>query len=636
MERTRGLFFATLLICSLMLAACRSSESLEVAQMSVDCSAVDGDEAALVMDQELAFDGTVIGTSAERNVNAGFQRGLVDDGRIQDDEELDPAELEALDSAISQAESGDDVSVGEIWPWTTFEVHAWFTADNGPTISVWTAGLEVEVGERWLIAGSAFATPEGLGDHFDQSGMAAACASREYSQPVAAEWEALFGGTVSPGSNEPENEPDPAVVAEVESRRRVWEQAGLDGYTFSGFGYFGDESFSSECPADGRLRIVVEAGEIRQAINSTETCTIPTDTEGLWTIDDMFDIAALVSGTEEWNIEWAEDWSYPRSVYGYDRSFEGEMYVAQFHPKPITAHFGNDLADALLQARAVWESRAVNGYTITIAVDCFCPPEIVSPVTVMVTDGQVVKALQNGREVEPDSLELSPLTIEELFELSDRPTGNVVVGFDPEYGFPTDIYDEGERNTIDDEIGYQVIGFEAAPIDLSEPKPQPPSDPGAVASDDPEVWQAEISELRASAGPGRLVGFVNLGGSTSTGFPLAASQPFCAGFDEFADIVPGARVAVFGQEGGLVGEGVLRGSAFDGHLGCVLWFGVDVARSGGYRFTIGNHQTDRIESAELSNGDWVVELWSDPDSLAANCESIPDPFANCLLLGEKG
>lgn len=622
----------TFVICvasAVALAACEGPGAPEPVEVVVDCSQLEADDADLVTSQELAFDGTVVGTSLERNVSAAFQRGLVDDGRTQPDEELTPAELESIDNDISRLDSGEEVTVGEVWPWTTFEVHAWYTSDAGPEISIWTAGLDLEAGQRWLIAGSAFGTPEGLGDHSQQSGMATACASRRFSVEAASQWDLWFGGTVAPGSDRPENEPDPSVVAEVESRRRMWEQSGLSGYTFSGYAFAGDVEADEGCSTNGRLRVVVEGGEIVQAINVTETCELPVAAAGLWTIDDAFDLAALVSGTGEWNIEWADEWPYPRNVYGYDRSFEAEMSVLQFHPEPIPGYLGADLKDAVGDNRALWDSLGVGDYTISIAVDCFCPPEIVSPVTVMVSEGEIVRAIRDGVDVEPSSLELVPLTIDELFELADRTSGNVVVGFDPEYGFPVDIYDEGDRNTIDDEVGYRLTEFEAAPIDRSEPALQPASDPSAVASDIPEEWQAEIQALRASAGSGRLVGFVHLTGDTSSGVPLADSQPFCTGFGTFADIVPGAVVEVYGERGDPAGQGVLRGSAFDAHVGCVLWFGVDITESDSYLLRIGRHETDPFDASWLDEG---VALWSSPESLEANCELIPDPFTNCLGL----
>lgn len=170
----------------------------------------------------------------------------------------------------------------------------------------------------------------------------------------------------------------------------------------------------------------------------------------------------------------------------------------------------------------------------------------------------------------------------------------------------------------------------------------PASVPGAdvssdgVASDVPEVWQAEIRELRTSAGPGRIVGFVNLGGDTSTGAPDSPSQPVCVGKGGFADVVPGAGVTVE-VEGERSAEGVLRGSAFDGHIGCSLWFGLDVPAADVYAVTIADHPPVILDRGLLDQFGWLVDIWADPTHMQANCVEIePEAAAmSCVPIEEK-
>lgn len=607
------------------------SQEDRVEAIAVDCSEWEGDVVGLASRQELVFDGTVVETSPQRNVSAVFQRDMVDDGETG---ELSDEELAELDAEMTDAEHGENPSGGEIWPWTTFEVHGWYTSDHGSEISIWTAGLELEVGERWLIAGEAFATPEGFGDHNQQSGMAVACASRPFSEAAAGEWNARFDGAVTPGVNVPEGDPDPAVLADVQEHRDLWEESGIDSYTFSGFGYEGSEGFvEGACTTNGRIRVVVEQGSIVQALNTTETCEIPGDVAELWTIEDLFDLAEVVSGAEEWGLEWSEDWHYPSNVYGYDRSFDAGYAIISFQPRAVTGHFAERLDDAVAAGRALWESKKVTDYTITIEVECFCDPELVAPVTVEVSDGEIFKVFQHGEEVDKRNVfDFIPLTIDDLFEQADAISGNVVVGFDPEFGFPIDIYDEGDHFTIDDEVGYRVTSFEAAPVDTSAPKQQPPADPAGIADDDPEVWLAELSLLRASAGPGFLVGFVHLGGDATTGVPLADVQPYCTGYGDFEDIVPGAQVQVYGDSGELAGEGVLRGSAFDGHTGCGMWFGVEVTSFVYYNVVIGDHYTESGDVDQLASGGWIIDIWSEPTSLEANCGQSDEGFETCFGL----
>lgn len=605
----------------------------DVEAIAVDCTRWGENVVGLASGQELAFDGTVVATSRERNTSAAFQRGMIDDGETED-QDLSDEELAALDAEMTEADHGEDPVRGEVWPWTTFEVHGWYTRDNGTTISIWTAGLNVEVGQRWLIAGEAFATPEGLGEPSQQSGMAVVCASQPFTEAVAGKWDSVFGGAVTPGADAPEGDPDPAVVADVKAHRVLWDDSGIDSYTFSGYGYEGsDASVEGDCSPNGRIRVVVEGGSIVQAINTTETCDIPADSAGLWTIEDLFDIAERVSGADDWGVEWSESWPYPSNVFGYDRSFEVGFSVIDLQPGAVTGYFGDDLHGALLDAQAQWESQQIGDYTITIEVECFCDPNLVAPVTVMVSQGEPFKVLQHGQPMDIDDIDgFVPLTVEGLFERAEDASGGLVVGFDPDFGFPLDIYDEGDRFTIDDEVGYRVTSFEAALIDTAMPLPQPVADPAGLASDDPEVWLAEISELRASAGPGRLVGFVHLTGGTTTGVPLAGTQPFCTGYGKYQDIVPGVAVEVYGDTGELAGETILRGSAFDGHLGCVMWFGLDVTPFVSYQVVIGEHTTEFEDVDQLAAGAWMINIWAELGSLEANCGLGEDQFETCLSL----
>lgn len=158
----------------------------------------------------------------------------------------------------------------------------------------------------------------------------------------------------------------------------------------------------------------------------------------------------------------------------------------------------------------------------------------------------------------------------------------------------------------------------------------PPFDPedlsaDGVASDVPEIWGAEIRALRASAGPGRIVGFVNLSSETSTGPPASPSQPVCVGAGAFADIRPGGLVVVTDENGQAVGEDILRGSAYDGHIGCSLWFGVDVPPDlTAYSITLADHPPIAFERDMLADFGWQIDLWTDPVHMQANCVELEE------------
>ena len=158
-------------------------------------------------------------------------------------------------------------------------------------------------------------------------------------------------------------------------------------------------------------------------------------------------------------------------------------------------------------------------------------------------------------------------------------------------------------------------------------------EPTGVASDRPEEWQAELQTLWDSAGPGRIVGSVALWGGHHT--PLATSQPFCAGAARYESVQPGQSVVVADENGALAGESTLRGSAFDAHEGCSLWFGVDVPSNlSTYAIEIGNHPWVAFDRRTLDDFGWRINLWTDADQMQAGCVEL-EPGSRpmtCVLL----
>lgn len=156
-----------------------------------------------------------------------------------------------------------------------------------------------------------------------------------------------------------------------------------------------------------------------------------------------------------------------------------------------------------------------------------------------------------------------------------------------------------------------------------------------VASDDPGIVQAELREFRDSAGPGRIVGLVNMSAETSSGAPDSPSQPVCVGAAEFADIQPGAVVVVTDQNGQAVGESILRGSVYDGHIGCSLWFGVEVPVDlAAYSMVVAGHPPVSFDAAVLEEHGWQIDLWTDPLHMETNCGEVEpgSESMTCLLI----
>ncbi len=435
------------LALALVVAGCGESPS-GIEEVAVDCSTPRlGDVRALATRQELAFDGTVTAISPERNPSAGFQLAFVDDG------EDDP------DASRRDSEAGDDAEVseaGQVWPWTTFQVNGWYTADHGGTISIWTAGLDLEVGDRWLIAGQAFATPDGLGEHEAQSGMAAVCASEPYSEAAAAEWDAWFGGSVSPGSVEPEGEPDPADVAAIEAGRDRWSQSGIDTYTATIRTYAESGRDETACGAAGwPVRLVVEAGVVSDAVNMELGCRV--DTASVLTIDDLFDMAIIAAGAaDEHDYELDPEWGFPRWFYGYDRSIEIDGSVDEFTPRATRLLIHDEIPQQIDELRAQWLAAGIADYAFVLEWRCFCGPEVTGPFLITVSDGTPESISRvDGESLNPDFTPALPATIDELFDMIVSSVGDsdlVVAGFDTEAGYPTGVFIDEITNAVDDEL----------------------------------------------------------------------------------------------------------------------------------------------------------------------------------------
>lgn len=158
---------------------------------------------------------------------------------------------------------------------------------------------------------------------------------------------------------------------------------------------------------------------------------------------------------------------------------------------------------------------------------------------------------------------------------------------------------------------------------------------GAIAPEDPADLLAELDELRASARPGFLVGFVNVDSSQSTGSPPSSAQPLCVGVGQFGTIRPGERIRITSPDGFVVGETILHGAAFDAHLGCIYWFGVEVpADLGEYRVGVAGMGPVAFGSSVLDEHSWLVNLWTEPIHMQANCldlEPESEPMT-CVLL----
>ena len=124
---------------------------------------------------------------------------------------------------------------------------------------------------------------------------------------------------------------------------------------------------------------------------------------------------------------------------------------------------------ALQHNRSLWESQAIQHYRFNLKVGCFCPWNALMPLTIEVKNGAIVSMVgSNGGDITPylDTFR-AYATIESLFDLVDSAISkrvyNLVVQYDPKYGFPASIVIDPSRMIMDDETGYYVTNFEVLP-----------------------------------------------------------------------------------------------------------------------------------------------------------------------------
>lgn len=121
------------------------------------------------------------------------------------------------------------------------------------------------------------------------------------------------------------------------------------------------------------------------------------------------------------------------------------------------------------QSLAKWQDADISHYRFQLFIGCFCPFAEDMPLTIEVLDGEVVSITSaDGSPVETTdpSFETynSYATIDRLFlELKANLSGEaeeVVVTYDPTYGFPVNISIDWIKAAVDDELSLQVSNFE--------------------------------------------------------------------------------------------------------------------------------------------------------------------------------
>lgn len=117
--------------------------------------------------------------------------------------------------------------------------------------------------------------------------------------------------------------------------------------------------------------------------------------------------------------------------------------------------------DSLQANQELWSARGPASYAYVYEVNCFCASPALDPVRITVESGVVTGAVraETGEELEGEFP-----TVEALFErirdAIDRGAYQISAGYDPDLGYPRDVFIDYRKNTIDEEFGFLASGLE--------------------------------------------------------------------------------------------------------------------------------------------------------------------------------
>ena len=122
------------------------------------------------------------------------------------------------------------------------------------------------------------------------------------------------------------------------------------------------------------------------------------------------------------------------------------------------------------QNKEKWQDAGISHYSFHLFISCFCIFVEDMPLIIEVQDGEVVSMeFESGKEIDPSLLELFEryATIDRVFaEVEAGLNGaadNVVVQYDPTYGFPTEVTLDFEEQVADDELYLTLSNVEELP-----------------------------------------------------------------------------------------------------------------------------------------------------------------------------
>ena len=123
----------------------------------------------------------------------------------------------------------------------------------------------------------------------------------------------------------------------------------------------------------------------------------------------------------------------------------------------------------LRENRTKWEDANITHYRYSVFIGCFCafrndmPLTIEvkdgTPVSITTTDGTVVDATHPFYEIYVSYVTIDSIMLNLEADLAGD-ADEVIVTYDPTYGYPTRVSIDYIKDAVDDELSYEITNFE--------------------------------------------------------------------------------------------------------------------------------------------------------------------------------
>jgi hypothetical protein len=124
-----------------------------------------------------------------------------------------------------------------------------------------------------------------------------------------------------------------------------------------------------------------------------------------------------------------------------------------------------DDADYVTRHRRQWESQRITDYRVQSRLICFCIGDATEPVVLQVRNRELVSVtrVSDGVAVPPSEWSFRYFTIDAMFDLiadvQAKGASEVRVTYDPQLGYPTQVYLDMSARVADDERQFEISGL---------------------------------------------------------------------------------------------------------------------------------------------------------------------------------